>query len=380
MSELMPELEKDLVDNLCSHYPKPPLWYKIMEMKNTRILLADDHAVVRAGLRKVVEEIPGIQVISEAENGPQVFATLEKETIDCLIIDVTMPEFEPISAIRQIHAMYPVMKILIVSAYDDDIYVQGLLNVGVNGYHLKDQPLNDLKLALERVLAGERWLSTPIINKLLGKSHQIASTEQLTSRQRELLRHLRDGKDNQSIAHEMGLSIKTVENHLTRLYRQLNVQSRLEAVNYLMQQPALLGLSGHQAAISPFAPEAIKSQDVSIMVIDDNSRYRGNLLRMIGKVCPQATIFEAENIENAVQLAGRVTPQLAFIDVILGDEDGLRCARRVKAVSPHSRIVLISAYPDREFHRLGLESGAVAFLDKKDLDQAALKQVIEDII
>ena len=351
-----------------------------MEMKNTRILLADDHAVVRAGLRKVVEEIPGIQVISEAENGPQVFATLEKETIDCLIIDVTMPEFEPISAIRQIHAMYPVMKILIVSAYDDDIYVQGLLNVGVNGYHLKDQPLNDLKLALERVLAGERWLSTPIINKLLGKSHQIASTEQLTSRQRELLRHLRDGKDNQSIAHEMGLSIKTVENHLTRLYRQLNVQSRLEAVNYLMQQPALLGLSGHQAAISPFAPEAIKSQDVSIMVIDDNSRYRGNLLRMIGKVCPQATIFEAENIENAVQLAGRVTPQLAFIDVILGDEDGLRCARRVKAVSPHSRIVLISAYPDREFHRLGLESGAVAFLDKKDLDQAALKQVIEDII
>jgi DNA-binding NarL/FixJ family response regulator len=351
-----------------------------MEMKNIRILLADDHAVVRTGLRKVVEEIPGMQVISEAENGPQVFSTLEKETIDCLIIDVTMPEFEPISAIRQIHAMYPVMKILIVSAYDDDIYVQGLLNVGVNGYHLKDQPLNDLKLALERVLAGERWLSTPIINKLLGKSYQGASSEQLTVRQRELLRLLRDGKDNQSIAHEMGLSIKTVENHLTRLYRQLNVQSRLEAVNYLMQQPALLGLSGHQAASSTSSMESVKPQEVSIMVIDDNSRYRGNLLRMIGKVCPQATIFEAENIENAVQMAGRITPQLAFIDVILGDEDGLRCARRVKAVSPHSRIVLISAYPDREFHRLGLESGAVAFLDKKDLDLAALKQVVDDII
>jgi len=71
---------------------------------------------------------------------------------------------------------------------------------------------------------------------------------------------------------------------------------------------------------------------------------------------------------------------LAFIDVILGDEDGLRCARRVKAVSPHTRIVLISAYPDREFHRLGLESGAVAFLDKKDLDLPAIKQVIDDII
>jgi DNA-binding NarL/FixJ family response regulator len=359
---------------------KPAFWYKISVMVTIRILLADDHAVVRTGLRKVVEEMPGMQVISEAENGPQVFATLEKETIDCLIIDVTMPEFEPISAIRQIHAMYPLMKILIVSAYDDDIYVQGLLNAGVNGYHLKDQPLNDLKLALERVLAGERWLSTPIINKLLGKSYQSASSEQLTGRQRELLQLLRDGKDNQSIAHEMGLSIKTVENHLTRLYRQLNVQSRLEAVNYLMQQPALLGLSGHQAAGSAAQAESSKPHEVSIMVIDDNSRYRGNLLRMIGKVCPQATIFEAENIENAVQMAGRIAPQLAFIDVILGDEDGLRCARRVKAVSPHSRIVLISAYPDREFHRLGLESGAIAFLDKKDLDLATLKQVIDDII
>lgn len=349
-------------------------------MDTIRILLADDHAVVRTGLRKVVEEMPGMQVISESENGPQVFATLEKETIDCLIIDVTMPEFEPISAIQKIHAMYPVMKILIVSAYDDDIYVQGLLNAGVNGYHLKDQPLNDLKLALERVMAGERWLSTPIINKLLGKSNQSVSSEQLTSRQRELLQLLRDGKDNQSIAQEMGLSIKTVENHLTRLYRQLNVQSRLEAVKYLMQQPALLGLSGHQAASSAVPMESNKHHEIAIMVIDDNSRYRGNLLRMIGKVCPQATIFEAENIETAVQMAGRIAPQLALIDVILGDEDGLRCARRVKAVSPHSRIVLISAYPDREFHRLGLESGAVAFLDKKDLDLAALKQVIEDII
>ena len=349
-------------------------------MENIRILLADDHAVVRTGLRKVVEEIPGMQVISEAENGPQVFSTLEKEAIDCLIIDVTMPEFEPISAIRQIHATYPAMKILIVSAYDDDIYVQGLLNVGVNGYHLKDQPLNDLKLALERVLAGERWLSTPIINKLLGKSQQNVSSEQLTGRQRELLRLLRDGKDNQSIAQEMGLSIKTVENHLTRLYRQLNVQSRLEAVNYLMQKPSLLGLSGHQAASTPSTIASTKSHDISIMVVDDNERYRGNLLRMIGKVCPQATIFEAENIENAVQLTGRIVPQLVFIDVVLGDEDGLRCARRVKAISPHSRIVLISAYPDREFHRLGLESGAIAFLDKKDLDLPALKQVIEDII
>jgi len=349
-------------------------------MKNIRILLADDHAIVRTGIRKIIEEIPGIQVISEAENGPQVFSALEKEPIDCLITDVTMPEFEPISAIRQIHARYPEMKILIVSAYDDDIYVQGLLNAGVNGYHLKDQSLNDLKLALERVLAGERWLSSSLINKLVRKTERSANATPLTGHQRDILRLLQDGKDNQSIAQEMGLSVKTIENNLTRLYRQLNVQSRLEAVKYVTQQPQLLGLTGQQAAITPEAAESKEFNKISVMVVDDNNRYRGHLLKMIGKACPQATIYEAENIQTAIHIVNRLALDLVFIDVVLGNENGIQCARRINAVSPASRIVLISAYPDREFHRLGLESGAVAFLDKKDLDLPAIRQVIDDIL
>ena len=347
-------------------------------MKKNRILLADDHAVVRAGIRKVVEEIPEIAVIAEAENGPQVFSALEKESIDCLIIDVAMPDFEPITAIRRIHARYPEMKILIVSAYDDDIYVQGLLNVGVDGYHLKDQPLSELKLAIQRILAGKRWLSSPLINKLVNKSQEDTSVQQLTSRQHELLRLLREGKDNQAIAQEMGLSVKTIENHLTRLYRQLNVQSRLEAVKAVMQQPHLLGLSGQKAAATPPAVESTEFLKISLMVVDDNNRYRGHLQHMIGKVCPQATIYEAENIQVAVHLARQLQPQLIFIDVVLGDEDGILCARRIKAISPSSRIILISAYPDREFHRLGQEAGAIAFLDKKDLDLASLRQAIDD--
>ena len=349
-------------------------------MNNIRVLLADDHAVVRTGIRKIVEEIPGMQVVSEAENGPQVFSMLERESIDFLIIDVTMPDFEPISAIRQIHTRYPDMKILIVSAYDDDIYVQGLLNAGVNGYHLKDQPLNDLKLALERILAGERWLSSPLINKLVRKYERGETASTLTGRQREILRLLRDGKDNQTIAKETGLSVKTVENHLTRLYRQLNVQSRLEAVNYVMQQPQLLGLSGQEAALSPEAEGSNEYKKVSVLVVDDNNRYRWHLQQMIGKVYPRATIYEAENIQEAIHIANRLTPELIFIDVVLGDEDGIQCTRRIKAISPASRIVLISAYPDREFHRLGLEAGAIAFLDKKDLDLPAIRQVIEDIL
>ncbi len=343
-------------------------------------MLVDDHAIVRAGIRKMIEEIPGLEVVAEVGDGTQVFAALEQNQIDCLLIDVTMPDFEPISAIRKIRTQNPALKILVVSAYDDDIYVQGLLGAGVNGYHLKDQPLNDLKLAVQRVLAGERWISSPLIGKLVSPPHGTSTFPMLTNRQRDLLRLLQQGLDNQSIAQETGLSVKTVENHLTRLYRQLDVQSRLEAVNFIMRYPQILGTPGQEAAQSDIPAGAGLQKCVAILVVDDNARYRKQLQRMIGRLSPRATIYEAEDIQDAVHLAERVELKLALIDVVLGDDNGITCVRRIKAIRPQMRIILISAYPDREFHRLGLQSGAVAFLDKKDLDLSTLRQIIEDII
>ncbi len=349
-------------------------------MRNTRILLADDHAIVRAGIRKTIEEIPNLKVVSEVGNGPQVFTALAQTPVDCLLIDVTMPDFEPITAIHKIRALYPDMKILVVSAYDDEFYVQGLMGAGVNGYHLKDQSLNDLKLAVQRVLAGERWISSSLIDKLVGPSQSSAFIPMLTNRQRDLLRLLQQGLDNQTIAQETGLSVKTVENHLTRLYRQLGVQSRLEAVNFMMRYPQILGITGQRAAQSEVSARPELQNYQGILVVDDNPRYRKQLIRMIGNLCPRATLHEAESIQDAVHLANSIELQLALIDVVLGDEDGISCARRIKAIQTQCRIVLISAYPDREFHRQGLQSGAVAFLDKKDLDLSTLRQVINDVI
>lgn len=355
------------------------MWYK-WAMPPVRVLLADDHAIVRAGIRKTIEEIPDLVVINEVGSGPQVFDALAREPVDCLLIDVTMPDFEPIAAIRQIHARHPDMKILVVSAFDDDVYVQGLLAVGVNGYHMKDQPLNDLKLAVQRVLTGERWISSSLIGKLIGQPGGVTHMPDLTARQRNLLRLLNQGYDNKSIAQETGLSIKTIENHLTRVYKQLGVQSRLEAVNYILHHPQVLGTPGIEAAHAEEVPTAAVQRGAAILVVDDNARYREQLQRMIGKISPRTTIYEADCIDDAVQLAQRVELKLVLIDIVLGSEDGLTCTRRIKAISPQSRIVLISAYPDREFHRQGLESGAVAFLDKKDLDLATLRQVLNDII
>lgn len=352
-------------------------------MSITRVLLADDHAIVRAGIRKTIDEIPGLAVVGEVGDGPAVFAALMREAVDCLLIDVTMPAFDPISAIRKIRGLYPALKILVVSAHDDNLYVQGLLGAGVNGYHLKDQPLNDLKLAIQRILGGERWISSPLISKLLGPPTVPTASEAIpaiTSRQRDLLRLLQQGYDNQSIAQTMGLSVKTVENHLTRLYRQLNVESRLEAVNFIMHHPHILGAPGQEAAQAEIPARNSGPGCASILVVDDNARYRTQLRRMIGKLCPQATIYEADSISQTIQLAQHVEIHLALVDVVLGEANGIACARRLKALLPQCRVILISAYPDREFHRQGLEAGAVAFLDKKDLDLPTLRQLIDDVI
>lgn len=348
-------------------------------MLKTNILLADDHAVVRAGIRKTIEEIPEINCVSEVGNGPQVFAALEKFAIDCLLIDVTMPEFDPIVAIRKIRLLYPKLKILVVSAYDDDIYVQGLLGAGVNGYHLKDQPLNDLKLAVKRVLAGERWITSSLIDKLVEKPDTTDTTPNLTNRQRLLLHYLQQGFDNQTIAQETNLSIKTVENHLTRLYRQLGVQSRLEAANYAMRHPKILEKPIQTLHRKTEKRKSINQNTISILVVDDNVRYRKQLQRMIGRLSPTATIYEAEDIESAVSISQQFDISLTLVDVVLGDVDGISCVRRIKKVRPETRIILISAYPDREFHRQGLAAGAVAFLDKKDLSLSTLRQVIDDV-
>lgn len=345
----------------------------------TRVLLADDHAIVRSGIRRMIEQIPEMEVAGEAENGPQVLHLLNAVSVDLLLIDVTMPDFDPIDTISTIRRLYPDLKILVVSAYDDDYYVKGLLNAGVNGYHMKDQPLNDLRIAIERVMAGERWISHTLINKLVENPTTSANTILLSARQRSLLHYLLQGLDNKTIAENLGLSIKTIENHLTRLYRQIEVQSRLEAVNFAMRNPHILGTPGYQVSQENNTTEPLISHSISILVVDDNARYRKQLLRMIGRVNPRTTIYEADSIQETIQIIQKIEPQLILVDVVLGDEDGIACVRQIKALHPHSRIVLISAYPDHEFHRQGLESGAVAFLDKRNLDLPTLQQVIDDI-
>lgn len=348
-------------------------------MRKYKVLLADDHAIVRSGIRNAIENLPSITVVGEAEDGPSLLSALNELNPDILMLDVTMPNFQPISTIQSIRANYPKMKILVISAYDDDVYVQGLLGAGVDGYHLKDQPLHDLTLAVERILEGERWISSPLVEKLVSFSNPIEQAPSLTSRQREILSLLRKGWNNQKIAYELGLSIKTIENHLTRLYRSLNVQSRLEAVNYLTSNPQILGTNG-KLENNQQNKLYEKNIPANILIVDDNPRFRYHLSRIINKLFPNINIHEAESFGEVLDAINSTDFDLMFIDVILGDQNGISLVKKLINNSNDTRIVLISAYPDKEFHRQGIEAGATAFIDKKMLDTATIKQIIGDAI
>ncbi len=348
--------------------------------KSIQVLLADDHAIVRAGLRNALANLTGLEIVGEVGSGSELMQALETLGPDFLVVDVNMPEFEPVAMTRRIRSQYPGLKILVVSAYDDQAYVVGLLSAGVDGYHLKDQPLSDLQFAVRKILSGDRWISGPLVNRLIDQ-HPVTtgtSSAMLTQRQRDLLRLLTLGYSNRRIAGELDLSVKTVENHLTALYRVIGVESRLEANNYAMRHPEILARPGYEMALTDAAMQG--EPGLSVLIVDDNARYRTQLGKLVGKAYPAASLYEANDCDEALHLARHVQPQLAFIDVVLPEKGGIWCTRQIKTLSPATRLILISAYPDREFRRLGLDAGAVAFLDKQDIDAATVLHVVQDVL
>ncbi|NPV87324.1 MAG: response regulator [Anaerolineae bacterium] len=348
-------------------------------MPSTRILIADDHSLVRQGIRDILEQYEDMLIVGEAWDGPSLFAQLAETAPSLLLLDVTMPAFEPVSSLGKIKAAYPNLKILVISAYDDDFYVKGLLSAGADGYHLKGQPIPQLKMAVDQVLSGEKWIASPLVNKLLHPDERKKPPIVLTARQSSLLQLLMQSLDNRNIALKMGISVKTVENCLTKLYRLLNVQSRLEAVNFALQHPEILSAASPQANIETEKVNFTVQSMTSILLVDDNARFRYELRQTINIVSPKTMVYEAENTCEAVHLIEHISPNLVLVDVILGKEDGIQCAKLLRKKDANLKIVVISAYPDKEFHRMSTEAGAIAFLDKKDIDIASLRQIIADV-
>jgi len=207
-----------------------------------RVVLADDHAVVRKGIHDFLEEEEDIQVVAEATNGEEAVALTVAHRPDVAVLDIQMPQLTGIEAARQIKAKTPEVRILVLTAYDDDPYIFAMLQAGASGYVLKNAPADELTRAVRTVAAGGSAMDPTVTAKVMNQLSSgkplgaQAVVEGLTPRELDVLRLAARGHTNRAIGLELSISDRTVQGHLANIFGKLGVTTRTEAVLLAMKQ------------------------------------------------------------------------------------------------------------------------------------------------
>lgn len=223
-----------------------------METKEITLVLADDHAVVRSGTRELLEQQPDFKILGEASDGEEAIRLAQELNPDVLIMDVRMPRVSGVEATRRIKADTPDMKILVLTAHDDDEYVFALLQAGANGYLLKTAEFDELVRAIRTVAAGQSALAPEVTGKVVaqfasGKSlpDVLNDTKEdydgLTERELGILELVGEGLSNKQIGKKLFISDRTVQAHLSNIFSKLGVNSRTEAVMYAVRKGWITG-------------------------------------------------------------------------------------------------------------------------------------------
>jgi DNA-binding NarL/FixJ family response regulator len=206
----------------------------MIEADNTiRVILADDHAVVRAGIRQFLEYASDIQVVAEAGDGQVVCHQIEEYHPDVVVLDIQMPRMSGIEVTRWVRVHHPGLGVLILSAYDDDPFITAGLKAGANGYVLKTASPEEIVQAVRMVHSGRTALDPGVARKLIDQFATPAPSSAvvpLSEREMEVLTLAGRGYTNKAIAVNLGISDRTVQNHLARIYDKLQAASRTEAV------------------------------------------------------------------------------------------------------------------------------------------------------
>lgn len=212
-------------------------------MNEIRIVLADDHTLVRQGLRLMLEREPGLKVVAEASNGREAVEVVDASLPRVIIMDLAMPTLNGIEAARQIHLKHPAIAIVVLSMHSDESYVLRALKAGARAYLLKDSADSDLINAVKAVTEGKAFFS-PAISRVLVEDYvrQLQqkgvedSYDLLTSREREILQLLGEGKSNKDVAQMLNLSPYTVETHRSNVMEKLNLHSVPELILYAVRK------------------------------------------------------------------------------------------------------------------------------------------------
>jgi DNA-binding NarL/FixJ family response regulator len=205
-------------------------------MNKIRVVIADDHAVVRQGTRSLLEREKDLEVVGEAGDGEEAVKIIDQLQPDVAIIDIAMPKLNGVEVTRQIKPRHPSTAVLILTAYDDDEYVFALLEAGAAGYLLKDVDSREVVKAVRAVYAGESVLHPVIARKVISRFGPAATkvgeekTAELSEREVQVLKLAARGMSNSDIANELFISNRTVQGHLSSIFNKLNVGSRTEAI------------------------------------------------------------------------------------------------------------------------------------------------------
>jgi DNA-binding NarL/FixJ family response regulator len=197
-------------------------------MKKARVLLADDHTLVRAGIRALLETIEDVEVVAESGDGREVLELIGRHRPDLALLDIGMPGLNGIEIARRSHEVSPKTKIVILSMYDDKTHVRQAIRAGVAGYLLKGAAVTELPLAVKAVVAGETYLTPKVSRHVVhGFLHEEATdvdpVESLTARQREILQLIAEGRSTKEIADVLDVGVKTIETHRARLMERLDI-------------------------------------------------------------------------------------------------------------------------------------------------------------
>lgn len=203
-----------------------------------KILIADDHAVVRRGLRQIINDEPDFEVVAEAQNGQEVLDQLDKVDCNVLVLDITMPDKNGLAVLQEVKATRPRLPILILSMHPEDQFALRALKLGASGYLTKESAPEELVGALRKVTNGGKYISSTLAEQLvaeIGSDSPRPSPERLSEREFQVLRMIAQGKTISQIAEDMGLSVKTVSTYRTRLLQKMKMKTNAELVRYAVQ-------------------------------------------------------------------------------------------------------------------------------------------------
>ncbi|MDX6576180.1 MAG: hypothetical protein QOE96_2133 [Blastocatellia bacterium] len=209
-------------------------------MTKIRVLLADDHKLVRAGIRSLLERLPDLEVVAEASDGREAIRLVEEHEPQIVLMDLAMPELNGIEATKHLTKTFPKVRVLILSIYTDEEHVYQALRAGAAGYLMKGAATEELELAIRTVAEGETYLSPPVsklvIMEYIRRTNVgFSSLERLSSRQTQVLKLIAEGKTTKQIALELDISVKTVEAHRSALMKRIGVRDVAGLVRYAVK-------------------------------------------------------------------------------------------------------------------------------------------------